>query len=320
MRKEVKSKGRLITVHKEEERARKRAKKRKKDIKTIENDLTQTRKKNNKEIRRIKRPLGITMMCRDLNNQEEDTKRYRELRKRIQRIWIQEWAYKGFQVNDKALNVQELAQKLGCREEMVVQGVMAPLYIMGKTAEDRAMATASLAFLGASNDRKLLLEQHQIMAKSQGGKYRPFISDGVQRGLALLDANTKTLLAIAKELKPAPEKGPKVQLNQALVTSNDPQQLTTAETGKFIGPNEAIKLLEANRPGGLHLLENLEAQTTVIDEALGLESESLPEVIATKQQGLGIDGHEGPIKKKVKKVHTDRNGPNILSSTIILPV
>lgn len=271
-------------------------------------------RKNQKEKKRTPRPLGITLLCKDLNTENEEKKR-KELEKKIQRIWINHWASRGFMINDKSYNVQELANKLGCREEIIVQGITAPLHLMGRDLESQSRALLSYCLILGSSDRKHIMAQHEILSRGQNGRYKPFISDAVSRGISLMDANTKTMLAIAKELKPD---RPKVQLNTALITNTESPDKLTSETGKWIGPNEAIKLLEANRPQGLHLLESPEAQEALFAESLP-ESESLPEVIATKQQGISLDGHEGPILRKVKKVHTDRNGPHILSSTIILP-
>lgn len=286
-------------------------------------------KKANKKYKdspRTPRPLGVTLLTREYNNTKDP-----KLLKQIQRIWISQWLANGFEILGKPRTTEELQRILGCRGEMIAQHLNEPMRMLGKDGLQKFEAALGFIFLGASSDRQKIQGQVNLLIESQGSGYKAFISDAVLKGLSLLNENTKTFMAIAKELKP--EK-PKIQVN-TLVTNPEGDKTVTEETQKWVGPNEAVKILEANRQSGLHLLEDPGAQEALFAKHLrpeantldsGLEgesllkTESLPEVIATKQQGLSIDGHL-PVLKKVKKPHGDRNGQEfIFSSPVILPV
>ena len=71
--------------------------------------------------------------------------------------------------------------------------------------------------------------------------------------------------------------------------------------GQYIGPNEAIKMIDE---GTVPLLESGTLQD---DLAEGYGTDKLPEIIATKQQGLKDDGTFSVADLKNKKEHTDRD-------------
>lgn len=164
--------------------------------------------------------------------------------------------------------------------------------------EDNYRALIASAIFGAQADKALAMRQFKVFEKAQLNtdtgelEYRPFISDAASRHISVINGTTKTIMEAIKMLKPEPK--PKA-LEKPLANPEPKEGETpmTTESGKYIGVTEAVRLLEqANSP-----LDKPEKVTILLEQHA---SEPLPEIKATKQQGISADGLE---KKQPKKKH-----------------
>jgi hypothetical protein len=263
---------------------------------------------NNDGIRRISRPMGLTGLCKEYNQTNDES-----LLQRIRTISVQDWAAHGFTFAGKPRTVEQIANMLDWSTKKVIQHVSAPVknWLESYKVEDQYRVLLSFITQMGMSDRAQFQAQIDVLRREQGDTYVPFLTEQVNKALSLVNENTKTMLAIASAFKPT---GPSIKVQQnTLVTNTDNP---TTDHGRYLGVNEAVRLLEANRPG--NLLETESLQQSVILEAVPVD---VPEVIATRQQGLGVDGHDKPILKKTRKDHSDRLAKNaqIMSSPIIIP-
>jgi len=145
------------------------------------------------------------------------------------------------------------------------------------------------------HDRALAMSQWQVFAREQYNtktgqmEYKPFVSDAASKHIGVLNNTTKTLTEIAKLFKP------EVPKNQTLpLKPNTDPAVAQTEEGKYLGITEAVRMLESQKspldnPEEVNKL--LEAHNTV----------PLPEIKATKQQGLSEDGLAAKKAKKSRK-------------------
>lgn len=259
-------------------------------------------------MKRIPRPLGLTLQLRQTN----DIKKVKE---QIIDTWIQNQ----YRYNGEVYSIERMATHLSLPmiyitkrsiEQMKkLSGVLNHMKI-----EEIARVIFSGSFFKAIEIQALSEQQYRLLERSQGGKYRAFVSSEVNKSLANLISTQKPLLDLLKVL--TDKMGP---INPQGPNDDNPQAI------QAIGTEEALRILTDKE--GTMLTDK-----SLISSAIS-QYQSLPDVGARTQdlRGIGIkydgtppvipsipnpqiqepiqqeelDGPKEPIRKHRKVDHTD---------------
>jgi hypothetical protein len=255
------------------------------------------KKKTNQQ--RYPRPLGLTSTCHQYN-QDKTTQNKQKVIKHILRAYIN----KQMTYNDKPISLSDLAiitdtpeqilYRELCRQVQQYSGILGD----GEEALNYLRGLNFYALKTILEDKAQCLNQLQILASSQDGTYKPFISGAVNQALSISLQATKNLTDILKNMAPSPAQ------TQILIQNQQAQSLNQ----KGIGINEAMEIIQAQK---INTLEYSEEPY----QALPIKAEfgTLPEVRANYQQGTQdaqlseISNLQGKLKTK----HQDRRADQL---------
>lgn len=259
--------------------------------------------------KRIPRPLGITLLMKEYKRTNN-----RELLTKARNQVIEQWSNNNFQLFDKQVSIDELAKYLITSPQLITKKIVQPMknWLLNEKVEDRYEALVSYLIKMGLATRAQTQNHIQVLSSGQtihNGlyTYTPFVSGEVTKALALIHKSDENFLKIIQEFRPT---RPSIAV-QNNFPGADHQQ---SPLGNYLGVNEAVKLLDAQRDG-LTLLDDVEAQTKLLAEHI---PDNLPEINATKQQGLSADGQSKPTPKRDHSKRREHTG-DIYSSDIIIP-
>lgn len=222
---------------------------------------------------RVPRPLGTTE--KGFNHSKHQSQ---ESLQELQAHIIQHYINNNFLYCNRHYSIHELSILL----KIPTKTIMAYTIKEGHNLQanmDKVTSGESLRallFMGIQStleDRSRALQQHSILASSQGETYKPFISGEVNKALKLVMESGQNIINITKSLG-----GPSATTN-ILINNGDKAQQGTQEG--YITVDEVVMRLKD--VGAVPLSLN-EAQRQKIYEAHDIDN--MPEVSALKQEGV----------------------------------
>jgi flagellar biosynthesis chaperone FliJ len=247
------------------------------------------------KIKRMPRPAGFTLLAKKVN----DSKAYnlQVARAELIKLVVNHYSTNNFTFCGRAMTIKDLAEMMDVPVVSVMREMARYSKQLASIADPQHVQETQQVLVGmllqnAMSDRAKVSEQVDRMIRSQGDEYKAFISKEVNASLKNLMESNKSLEAVAKLLQ-----GPAGTFIQNNFNEGDKEV-----TEEAIGPNEAIKLLSQH--DSISPLESPEKRTMLTD---GLNSQKLPEVIATKQQGHELQGDFSVSTSLQKGKHIDRN-------------
>lgn len=157
--------------------------------------------------------------------------------------------------------------------------------------QDTTRALLGSVITGALADRGRIMAQADMLDREQDGQYVPFLTSTYNSLLKTLLESHKPILDVAKLLTP---QGPNIQIDNHNGDKNQENYLTV---------NEAAVMLDKAEPASL--LED-PSQKADIQETHLPDIEGLPEVVATKQQGVDKMADGLRLQKAKYEGHDDR--------------
>jgi len=181
---------------------------------------------------RTPRPKGLTMLS--LNYQKDDSEHNKD---RVYKHLINQYTLSGFRLNGVPVSIPELAQIIKMPEKDINAlisdtGQELGAFTNPQQIEDTLRSIASLSTNWAIQDRGIIMQQIELLQKSQGDSYKPFISGELNKALKTgLDANKNIM-----------------ELYKAFFTSTSTNILniygdTPNESQNYVTPEEAFDLL-----------------------------------------------------------------------------
>lgn len=222
-----------------------------------------------KEIIRIPRPLGTTLFNKNLNKNKQDIRE-------LQRYIIKRYLEDSMRINNEPMSIEQLSLYLNMdkmtlmRELTRSMSTFSGLLGKGDNMEQVARALLNTTISWSLSDRHTTIAQVEALKASQGNSYKPFVSSTLNQAIANQLSQTRAFFDIAKSLI-TPQKG------SVIVNQNNQNNIN--ETHTYVGPNEAVKLIDENRTKDL--LQDPDQQHNLY---LNHHIKGLPEVVATKQQ------------------------------------
>lgn len=234
------------------------------------------------KIKRLPRPLGLTLIAQHLTQNKESTND--EYIGRMLTYMIAN----NITIKGKKLSIETLAIYTGKPVHTILK-----LYITYTSKLSRVMLgnrqelLGALHFLGFKKcleDKAYSENQVEVLSRIQGGKYVPYLSTTLNQAIDINMKGTANIMALARLLTPT---GP-----QVAIQNNMGDQPVGAI--KSIGINEALKLMEDE--GITHLSYNAERYKSI------MPSGDNPEVRATHQ--LGTKNEIPILANPLEKVNT----------------
>jgi len=226
-------------------------------------------------IRRYPRPMGTTYKALKLSQsrKKEDKLKYRNnLIKHV----LRSYTICGMQLNSKTTTINELAIILNTKPVKIIKYLSQLTnelsLILNKDSIDQTVRVLLAQGIEmALSDRHRALNQHSLLAQSQGDSYKPFISGEVNKSIKNLLESQKPLIDIIRTIQG--QIGPNTHIN-ILNQNNANHQTNLLTTG------EALKMIEGSKQP--IALNESEMQTLYLDNI-----EGTPEVHAsTMDTGL----------------------------------
>lgn len=218
-------------------------------------------------MKRVPRPFGTTIL-----NAKQD-------KEVVIRHIIKIYTLNNYTVNQTPLTFAQLAAYLQVPLSMVMaevsnQGLSMMEGLMSE--ENQAQAYQSLigmALFGVLGDRQKLEFQLQLVAKSQGKAYKPFVTAEYNNLLSTLIRSQGGLIEIAKMFKPSHGPGPKLPLPTGPTQNINGNVIY--QNGPALTVDKAMELIQGAQ--SQNLAENLAYQLEGAPEvsAIGQESEAL---------------------------------------------
>lgn len=233
------------------------------------------------KIQRIPRPLGVTLQAQSLNTSANKQEELKKIKDHILNLYF----INNQTVNNKPLTIDEVSSYLQLDTMYIIRYLYKRMgYMQGmgpdSDLEDTAQSLRVIknwAIKKSLNHSQTADLQLGTMLKSQGGKYKPYISGEVNRAISGALAADKNLLDLYRTLDQSHRAA---SPNHYLVPGSNPQSESDALT-----PEKAIKLMNTEQPMRLltepQLKDQLKEQYNIDD---------LPEVRANYQQGVDTDG------------------------------
>ena len=218
---------------------------------------------------RLPRPFGITQAL----NQYHQTKDP-NLFDKVQAMLIQQWLINNQELCGRVMNTIELAQFLHCdpdRIRLQMRDQLLNTKVWDKSQQEQlieSMLGQQVAW--ALEDRMTVERQVQLLQRSQGGKYTPFVTSEVNKALGLRLQTTSNLTGILKAI----QGGGSINIFNNQQNNNVDEQVNLETVIHIIGEENA-KLNTADND-----LKMLAAEYQI---------QELPEVVATKQTGINTD-------------------------------
>lgn len=251
---------------------------------------------------RVPRPMGTTSLMLEFEKTQDP-----KLRDLVITNYINHWITHQSNICGITLNVVELAHYLGVdvsrvHEQLSNQLLNNKIFNPGIATE----LTSKLIGQGiawALEDRLDVQSQVDILRKSQGGKYVPFISSEVTKAIALKIGSTNSLQALVKQLQGGSTVNIFNQQNSN-VQNNTAQQVTI---------EDAVMIIQNQ------LAESSIRPIAVIEQSIEVEHIQIPEVVATRQGTTNFDATKEGLnlsKSKLQKITNDYNGALIESEDL----
>jgi hypothetical protein len=264
--------------------------------------------KNSKQ-KRIPRPLGLTLMIKEYNQTSN-----KEILTRARNMIIELWANNNFYYEGRQTSIDELARYLNTSSLYITKKIVQPMknWLTNEKVEDRYEALLGLLTKMTLATRSQTQNHIQVMASGQAidkrtgqHTYTAFVSGEITRAIALIHKSDENFLKIIQEFKPN-RPATAIQVNSLQADAKQ------SPLGNYLGINEAVKLLDANRE--TQLLDDPDKQAKLLAEHI---PQDIPEIIATKQQGISIDGS---TKLPNKRDHSQRReADGAIHSDVIIP-
>lgn len=244
----------------------------------------------NDKIVRFPRPFGTTAMAIEYQKTQNE-----ESLLKLQNYLINQWLMGNGVLCGITYDINSFSNKLGIDIEYIRIFMRDRLLASRIWDRDRqeellnALLGEQLAW--ALEDRMEISHQLQVLRDSQGGKYTPYISSEVNKTLKLKLESSTSLQSIIRNLTGGNTTNIFNQYNQQNNVNTDntisieEARIIITESQKIVNKSEEAKLLEAK-----------------------YDIKSLPEVVATKQEGVDTTKEGFHIDKKELNLITDNYG------------
>ena len=239
------------------------------------------------KITRFPRPMGTTAMALEYQKTHEE-----EALIKVQNYLINQWLMGNGVLGGVTYDINSFSNRLGIDIEYVrvfMRDRLLSSRIWDKDKQEEllnALLGEQLAW--ALEDRMEISHQLQILRDSQGGKYTPFISSEVNKTLKLKLESSTSLQSIIRNLTGGNTTNIFNQFNQQNnlnaenTISIEEARTIVLESQKVLTKTEEAKLLEDK-----------------------YDINSLPEVVATKQEGVDTSKEGLNLNKKELNQITD---------------
>lgn len=214
-------------------------------------------------IERMPRPTGVTILAQQMNKAKSKKLRKQRKEKLISHI-VNIYTMSGFRINDRTLSIPQLATLLKTKVETIQSAMLGTSHTLEafkdpKKLSDTAAALANMSTLWAIQDRGTVQHQLEILMKSQGEKYMPFISGEISRLLSTLLQSNKQVAEIFRTFY---QSGSTININNQIQNNNQSQTLTV---------EEAYKIVQTSQPKEIQT-DNIR-QAKILDKAQLLQIE-----------------------------------------------
>lgn len=214
-------------------------------------------------IERMPRPTGVTILAQQMNKAKSKKLRKQRKEKLISHI-VNIYTMSGFRINDRTLSIPQLATLLKTKVETIQSAMLGTSHTLEafkdpKKLSDTAAALANMSTLWAIQDRGTVQHQLEILVKSQGEKYMPFISGEISRLLSTLLQSNKQVAEIFRTFY---QSGSTININNQIQNNNQSQTLTV---------EEAYKIVQTSQPKEIQT-DNIK-QAKILDKAQLLQIE-----------------------------------------------
>lgn len=217
---------------------------------------------------RLPRPMGITQAMTEYHNTQDPT-----LLTKVQTFMIQQWLLSNGKLCGRSLDCNSLSKFIGCHPSMIQDHMRDQVLgnkIWDKGVQEEMMSSLmGQQIMWALEDRMEINQQVQILREAQGDRYMPFISAELNKALGLKLSSSNSLQSILKTMSGGGSINIFQQFNQQ---SNQEQEAITVETAITLIQEENSKLVSKDK------------DLQYIESTYGIEE--LPEVVATRQQGI----------------------------------
>lgn len=214
-------------------------------------------------IERMPRPTGVTILAQQMNKAKSKKLRKQRKEKLISHI-VNIYTMSGFRINGRTLSIPQLATLLKTKVETIQSAMLGTSHTLEafkdpKKLSDTATALANMSTLWAIQDRGTVQHQLEILMKSQGEKYMPFISGEISRLLSTLLQSNKQVADIFRTFY---QSGSTININNQIQNNNQSQTLTV---------EEAYKIVQTSQPKEIQT-DNIK-QAKILDKAQLLQIE-----------------------------------------------
>lgn len=195
--------------------------------------------------KRVPRPLGLTLALSEYHQKSINNQEANQALLSIKIRLIEQWTTNGMRLNERIYTLQQISQYLNLPPSIVMKYTWKAMAKMGKVLnyEDHVGITRDLfsncLFLGTES-HALAAQQVSILMRSQGDKYKPFISGSVNQAIGNLIQSQNPLQSLLKLLME------KQELNPLVGTQNNTLHLHVTQS-------EAMKIINSKQPS---MLEN----------------------------------------------------------------
>lgn len=241
-----------------------------------------------KDIKRFPRPLGLTAMMKEYNATKDPS-----LLSKAQDYLINQWLMGNGVICGVMYDINLLSQKLGL-DINYIRMYMRDRLLNSKIWDKDRQEEMVTGLLGeqlawAMEDRMEVSHQVQVLREAQGGKYTPFISAELNKALKLKLDSSNSLQTIVRNLIGGSTTNIFQQFNQQNIQAADSQFISIDEARELI--QEQQQVLPKSEEAKL-----LEAKYDI---------HSLPEVVATKQEGIDTTKEGLSLNKTELNMITD---------------
>jgi hypothetical protein len=198
-------------------------------------------------IERMPRPTGVTILAQQMNKAKSKKLRKQRKEKLISHI-VNIYTMSGFRINDRTLSIPQLATLLKTKVETIQSAMLGTSHTLEafkdpKKLSDTAAALANMSTLWAIQDRGTVQHQLEILMKSQGEKYMPFISGEISRLLSTLLQSNKQVAEIFRTFY---QSGSTININNQIQNNNQSQTLTVGEAYKIVQTSQPKEIQTDN--------------------------------------------------------------------------
>ena len=199
------------------------------------------------QIERMPRPTGVTILAQQMNKAKSKKLRKARKEKLISHI-VNIYTMSGFRLNDRTLSIPQLAHLLNTKVETIQSCMLGTSHTLEafkdpQRLQDTAAALANMSTLWAIQDRGTIQHQLEILLKSQGDKYAPFISGEISRILSTLLQSNKQVAEIFRTFYAS---GSTININNNLTQNNQSQSLTVEEAYKIVQTSQPKEIQTDN--------------------------------------------------------------------------